>query len=174
LIERPFFHHRHAFCQTAGRTPRSGSGRPSASPGVDIRLFGRQLNAHGGPERAPWAAHVQLSSLVELNCLGCRHRSAVVNGAGTPLLAFNFMRAKLFCRNGPRGSPALWQAARLGGSALRSPHPLSANPSKGALARGALRYEARRAVGAPCSALKYPVSLNPFEWQLTFEGPEKP
>ena len=36
--------------------------------GVDIRLFGRQLNARGGPARALCAAYVQLSALVELNC----------------------------------------------------------------------------------------------------------
>src|SRR4029077_7278663 len=39
------------------------------TPGVNIRLFGRQLNARGGPARALCAAHVQLSPHVELNCL---------------------------------------------------------------------------------------------------------
>jgi hypothetical protein len=34
-------------------------------------LFGRQLNARGGPARALCAAHVRLSPLAELNCLGC-------------------------------------------------------------------------------------------------------
>jgi len=46
----------------AGRTPRSGSGRPCANRRC------RQLNARGGPARALCAAYVQLSALVELNC----------------------------------------------------------------------------------------------------------